>query len=109
MLRICDTADCGRRYDDARAWTICPHMPLEGPPAPRSVDPARGYCREHDLFGCPLHDDSPAPTDIYGACDTRAPGSTTQGLTGAPSVSPPWDEFAPLRLTGAPLRYMVRT
>jgi len=38
---------CGRVYDDAIRWTICPHNPLERP----WNDP---YCREHDLFHCTL-------------------------------------------------------
>lgn len=59
--------DCQKSYDDARCWTICPHMPLEGPVKPRSEDP-HGYCREHDLFACPMHEDSPGPTDAYGVC-----------------------------------------
>lgn len=75
MWVVCDKPDCGRRYDDARSWTICPHMPLEGPVAPRAEDPAAGYCREHDLFGCPFHDDSPHPTDVYGVADTRLPST----------------------------------
>ena len=38
--------DCGKVYDDAVRWTICPHAPLEA-----SADGA-GYCKEHDLFNC---------------------------------------------------------
>lgn len=29
MYVPCDK--CGRRYDDAQQWTICPHGPLEFP------------------------------------------------------------------------------
>lgn len=70
MWVLCDKG-CGLRYDDARSWTICPHNPLDGPPESRDANPEAGYCREHDLFGCPLHDDSPHPTDVYGVTDTR--------------------------------------
>lgn len=73
MRTICPK--CSASYDDARQWTLCPHMPLEGPAAPRSENPAAGYCREHDLFGCPFHDDSPKPTDLYGVADVRVTGS----------------------------------
>lgn len=37
--------ECGRCYDDASAWTICPHNPLY-----RGAD-AR-VCKRHDLFDC---------------------------------------------------------
>lgn len=42
MRQICDT--CGRRYDDERQWTICPHNPIEA-----GVN--SGYCRRHDILG----------------------------------------------------------
>lgn len=38
---------CGRLYDDAEQWTICPHGPLWAPPD--------AYCREHDLVNCTMH------------------------------------------------------
>jgi len=53
---IVECALCDRVYDDARCWTICPHMPLETSSKP--FDPTanpHGYCREHDLIGCPNH------------------------------------------------------
>lgn len=42
---------CGRLYDDAEAWTICPHGPLWA-----ALD---AYCRQHDLVDCRLHGDPP--------------------------------------------------
>ena len=52
MIRICDDADnsfgvnrCGRVYDDEFCSTACPHDMLGA---------SGGYCREHDLFACPL-------------------------------------------------------
>jgi len=39
---------CGRGYDDAECWTICPHGPLWAA--------ADAYCREHDLVDCPMHE-----------------------------------------------------
>lgn len=38
---------CGRLFDDAEQWTICPHGPLWADP--------RAYCRDHDLVDCPNH------------------------------------------------------
>lgn len=37
--------DCGRVYDDARQWTICPEH------NPREAGPHSGYCRQHDILG----------------------------------------------------------
>lgn len=37
---------CKIVYDDAERLTICPHDPLGG----------GKYCREHDLYFCPFHD-----------------------------------------------------
>jgi hypothetical protein len=49
---------CGRTYDDAECWTICPHTPLGSPI--NEYDPKKnpsGYCREHDLVGPHLHEE----------------------------------------------------
>jgi len=35
---------CGRIYDDATRWTICPHGPLWAGP--------NDYCPRHDLVNC---------------------------------------------------------
>ena len=52
-LVVCD--ECGARYWDEDRWTICPHMPIEGPAEPFDEDTnPRGYCRRHDLFACHL-------------------------------------------------------
>jgi len=40
--------NCGKDYDDAECWTLCPHNPLH-------VPPAKKLCTEHDLFDCPFH------------------------------------------------------
>ncbi len=48
MIVFCK--QCGFRYDDEFCWTICPHRYLVEPP-----DGPTPYCREHDLFHCPLH------------------------------------------------------
>lgn len=71
MWRVCEEPDCGRRYDDARSWTICLHNPLESDVRGQAEGNPRGYCREHDLFACPFHDDSPGPTDAYRVADVR--------------------------------------
>lgn len=51
----CD--ECGRRYDDARRWTICPHRHLDEPPTTRmenhmdqvgSVNPTQYAPRDDD-------------------------------------------------------------
>lgn len=47
---------CNERYNDETAWTICPHMPIDGPCEPfHPTTNPNGYCREHDLFSCPNH------------------------------------------------------
>lgn len=43
MITRCEK--CGRVYDDASCWTICPHGPLWASPT--------AYCRIHDLVNCP--------------------------------------------------------
>ena len=41
--------DCGKIYDDAVKWTICPHNLLEA-----GVD-GKGYCKKHDFYTpCPV-------------------------------------------------------
>lgn len=48
---------CGMRYDDAVYWTICPHMPLgSSHRAFHQTENPHGFCREHDLFSCKLHE-----------------------------------------------------
>jgi hypothetical protein len=37
---------CGRMYDDAEQWTICPHAPLWAS--------HNNYCPEHDLVNCQM-------------------------------------------------------
>lgn len=63
---------CDLVYRDEDCWTIRPHMPLAGPAEPRDANPAAGYCKEHDLFGCPFHPDSPNPTDVNHIADVRS-------------------------------------
>ena len=47
---------CNRSYDDARCWTICPHMPLEFGSKPfHPTENPHGYCRDHDLAGPHFH------------------------------------------------------
>jgi|GEM_PF-6498279 len=46
---------CGLLYEDETHWTICPHRYLEEPP-----EGPTNYCREHDLFNCPFHDEARA-------------------------------------------------
>lgn len=58
MLTKCD--GCGAVYDDECRTTICPHGTLG------ASGSKYAYCRKHDLFDCPLHDDSPTKTDLYG-------------------------------------------
>jgi hypothetical protein len=50
---------CGETYNDETRSTMCDHglIGSEGKYA---------YCRHHDLFNCPLHDDSPYSQDAYG-------------------------------------------
>jgi hypothetical protein len=43
-----DGGFCGRMYDDAQQWTICPHGPLWAA--------ADGYCVTHDLVWGSLHE-----------------------------------------------------
>jgi hypothetical protein len=45
---------CMRVYDDETCWTLCPHNPLS-----RAHDAP--YCREHDLFHCPICTDKEKP------------------------------------------------
>ena len=40
---------CGKVYDDAQHWTICPHHPLGS-----DIKTGVGYCKQHDLFACHL-------------------------------------------------------
>lgn len=35
MVVVC--GNCGKRYDDADRWTICPHRPLDEAPAPSEI------------------------------------------------------------------------
>lgn len=40
---------CGKTYDDAERWTICPHNPLSAGHRPED------FCFRHDMFGpCPF-------------------------------------------------------
>lgn len=51
--------DCGKAYDDAQFWTICPHHPLGANPKTGA-----GYCKKHDLFACHIckaDTDEPSP------------------------------------------------
>lgn len=53
-------AKCHHAYNDESCWTICPHMPLESSVKPfHPVNNPNGYCQQHDLFACPLHDLNP--------------------------------------------------
>jgi hypothetical protein len=48
MVVRCEQPGCGRVYDDAKQWTICPHNPLE-------AGSSSGYCGVHDFFWpCPV-------------------------------------------------------
>lgn len=94
MMQRCES--CGRGYDDAVCWTICPHQPLGSPNVERADATAeqreRVYCREHDMFRCPLHDDSTNATDLYGIADTRIGPEGAAELRrelGLPEVEPP--------------------
>jgi len=41
---------CGRLYDDAEKWTICPHHLLG-----TNLRTGAGYCKRHDLYEpCPV-------------------------------------------------------
>ena len=44
MFVKCD--DCGKVYDDAVRWKICPHKVFEA-----TANVLR-YCPKHDLFNC---------------------------------------------------------
>jgi hypothetical protein len=50
---------CGRWYDDAARWTICPHNNL-------AVKATTPYCAQHDLYECPICTDS--KQDTLGVC-----------------------------------------
>ena len=62
MIVHCDR--CIRVYDDAQAYTICPHNSL-------AVGPSTPYCREHDLYDCPYCTGS--KQDALGVCQPGLP------------------------------------
>lgn len=50
MTVKCDK--CGRVYDDAQRWTICPHTPLGTPVQPYDHETnLMGYCFDCDQIG----------------------------------------------------------
>ena len=59
MIVRCDS--CGRRYDDASRWTICPHNSL-------NVAHDAVLCRRHDLYNCYLCE--PGVPLLTGLADT---------------------------------------
>jgi hypothetical protein len=52
-------AGCGRLFDDAQQWTICPHGPLWAG--------ADRYCVEHDLVDCVFHEARRPPREEEAA------------------------------------------
>lgn len=65
----CD--DCGKIYDDARCWTICPHHSLDwGPKGPPADSP---YNQAHQTIVNAEEDHRPVPDLTEGSWPTPQP------------------------------------
>lgn len=82
MIVTCPT--CERRYNDEYRWTICPHMPLEASHIPfHPVTNPRGYCEQHDLFCCRLHEGESMENEVPAR---QSVGAIPAGISGGPAT-----------------------
>lgn len=97
---------CGRAYDDAQCWTICPHMPLDGTWRDGHGAPGEhGFDQEkrHALPGtAPAGDCSVTPADNGEQPDPNAPQCSAADPRAASSVftAPDGFKYNPGRVRG---------